>query len=64
MIIDSHMHAFPYLGGESGWGSVSAHLAAWQKWVLNVARPKAQEECLPKHPQVVTGWPSRNNGAQ
>lgn len=43
MIIDSHMHAFPYLGGESGWGSVSAHLAAWQKWVLNVARPKAPE---------------------
>jgi predicted TIM-barrel fold metal-dependent hydrolase len=31
MIIDSHAHIFPYLGGKSGYGSVDEHLLVCQK---------------------------------
>ena len=43
MIIDTHMHAFPYLGGESGWGSAQKHLAVWQTILYGFARGKPVE---------------------
>jgi len=44
MVVDFHMHVFPYLGGESGWGSVSAHLTAWQEFILSVVRRVAADK--------------------
>ena len=39
MIIDCHMHAFPFLGGgkESGWASAEEHVAAWQQIIYGWA---------------------------
>ncbi len=44
MIVDTHMHIFPFLGGESGWGSVKKHLAAWQTILYGFARGKPIED--------------------
>ena len=41
MIIDTHMHIFPYLGGKSGWASAEEHVAFWQAVIYGFARGKA-----------------------
>ena len=39
MIIDAHMHVFPWLGGACGWESESAHLDYLKKFMYGAARP-------------------------
>lgn len=41
MIIDGHMHAFPYLGGVCGWKSATEHLDYVQRFMYGSARPDA-----------------------
>jgi len=41
MIIDCHMHVFPWLGGACGWESQEAHLDYLQKFMYSAARPQA-----------------------
>ncbi len=40
MIIDSHMHVFPWLGGACGWNSKDEHLDYLQKFMYGAARPQ------------------------
>jgi len=46
LIIDGHAHVFPYLGGASGWETVSAHLAALQRAMYGAARPAAVAKAI------------------
>ena len=39
MIIDGHMHIFPYLGGACGWKTTGKHLDYLQKFMYGAARP-------------------------
>ena len=39
MIIDEHMHVFPFLGGSCGWESQEAHIDYLQKYMYGVAQP-------------------------
>ncbi len=39
MIIDNHMHIFPYLGGASGYDSVSTHMRFFQKTMSGSSFP-------------------------
>jgi len=39
MIIDCHMHVFPFLGSAGGWESPEAHLDYFQKVMYGAARP-------------------------
>lgn len=41
MIIDCHMHVFPFLGGTCEWESQEAHLDYLQKFMYGAARPDA-----------------------
>jgi len=40
MIIDSHMHVFPWLGGACGWKSQEAHVDYLKKFMYGAARPQ------------------------
>ena len=40
MIIDCHMHIFPFLGGACGWESKKAHLAYLQRFMYGAAHPE------------------------
>ena len=46
MIIDTHMHAFPFLGSgkEAGWASAKERVANWQTLIYGFARGKPVEE--------------------
>jgi len=44
MIIDCHMHVFPFLAGASGWESVKSHVDFLQKNLYSVARPQVAAE--------------------
>ncbi len=44
MIIDGHMHMFPFLGGACGWESQEAHIDYLQKNMYGVARPTKASE--------------------
>ena len=39
MIIDSHMHVFPWLGGACGWKSQETHIDYLQKFMYGAAKP-------------------------
>ena len=44
MIIDTHMHVFPYLGGASGWASAEEHVAFWESLIYRFARGKSKDD--------------------
>jgi len=52
MIIDIHAHVWPYLGGASGWDSVSAHLAALQKSVYIPPQPQVEGKKMPDSAEI------------
>ena len=47
MVIDTHMHVFPYLGGASGWASAEEHIAFWEALIYSFARGKTKDEKSP-----------------
>ncbi len=44
MIIDTHMHVFPYLGEASGWASAEEHVAFWETLIYGFARGKLEDD--------------------
>ncbi len=44
LIVDSHAHIFPYLGGESGYGSADEHLTVCQKVMNELVQPARRAE--------------------